>query len=144
MSVSAKIWFAIKLYHPPLNRQASQIHLDWRMLSWKNPTQYFFLCLCLIHYSFLRFKRNIATGKTSQAITQRFPDQKLSSTIFPCCLSVPHQWHLHLSPRYDVLVHTNHTFSEGLWHPLSTDNKSNIWGNIQWVFFFSLVPPLKS
>ena len=81
MSVSAKIWFAIKLYHPPLNRQASQIHLDWRMLSWKNPTQYFFLCLCLIHYSFRRFKRNIATGKTSQAITQRFPDKKLSKAL---------------------------------------------------------------
>ena len=28
--------------------------------------------------------------------TQRFTDQKLSSTIFTCCPSVPHRWHQHL------------------------------------------------
>ena len=55
--------------------------------------------------------------------TQLLTDQKLSSPIFACCclLFVPHRWHLHLSPLYDVLDHTNHTFSESLWLPLSTD-----------------------
>ena len=47
--------------------------------------------------------------------TQRFPDQKLSSSIFTCWLSVPHRWHLHLSPLYDVLDHTNQIFSVRIW-----------------------------
>ena len=37
------------------------------------------------------------------------------------CLSVPHRWHLHLSPLYDVLDQTNQIFSESKWLPLSTD-----------------------
>ena len=55
--------------------------------------------------------------------TQLLTDQKLSSSIFPCCCSFvrPDRWHLHFSPLYDVLDHTNHTFSESLWLPLSTD-----------------------
>ena len=55
--------------------------------------------------------------------TQRFPDQKLSSSIFTCCLSrpAPHRWHLHLYPQCDVLDHTNQIFSESFWHPLSID-----------------------
>ena len=54
--------------------------------------------------------------------TQLLTDQKLSSPIFTCCLvGCPDRWHLHLSLLFDVLDHTNHTFSESLWHPLSTD-----------------------
>ena len=34
---------------------------------------------------------------------------------------VPHRWHLHLSPLYDVLDYTNHTFSKSSWYPLSTN-----------------------
>ena len=50
--------------------------------------------------------------------------QRLSSTIFPCSfVVVPHRWHLHLSPLYDVLDHTNHTFSESSW---SRDIKTDI------------------
>ena len=40
----------------------------------------------------------------------------LTSTVFTLlfvCLSSP-WWHLHLSPSYDVLDHTNHIFSESL------------------------------
>ena len=42
----------------------------------------------------------------------------LSSPIFPCSSSsssVPHRWHLHLSPPYDVLDHTNHMISVRIW-----------------------------
>ena len=54
--------------------------------------------------------------------TQLLTDQKLSSPIFTCCLvGCPDRWHIHLSPLFDVLDHTNHTFSESLWHPLYTD-----------------------
>ena len=51
--------------------------------------------------------------------TQRFTDQKLSSSIFACCLFVPHRWYI--SPLFftTVLDHTDHTFSESSWHPLT-------------------------
>ena len=49
----------------------------------------------------------------------------LSSSIFPClfvCLFVPPRWHLHLSPLYDGLDHSNHTFSESSWsNDIKTD-----------------------
>ena len=50
--------------------------------------------------------------------TQRFTDQKLSSSIFACRSFVrPDRWHLHLSQLYDVLDHTNHTWCMcgGIW-----------------------------
>ena len=37
-----------------------------------------------------------------------------SSTIFTCVSVRDQAWHLHLSPPYDVLDHTNHIFSESL------------------------------
>ena len=45
--------------------------------------------------------------------TQRFPDQKLSSSIFPCrCLSCIDNIFTYLYYIYAILDHTNHTFSE--------------------------------
>ena len=35
--------------------------------------------------------------------------------VAPLPLFVPHRWHLHLSPQYDVLDHTNHIFSVRIW-----------------------------
>ena len=44
--------------------------------------------------------------------------EKLYLPLF-VCPSIPHRWHLHLSEFYDILDHTDHTFSESSWHPLS-------------------------
>ena len=53
--------------------------------------------------------------------------QRLSSSIFHCLFVVvrPAWWHLLLSPLYDVLDHTNHTFSERWWYK---DLKNNVPG----------------
>merc|ERR1711990_657091 len=51
--------------------------------------------------------------------TQRLTDQKLSSSIFPCCCPS----RMVTSPLYDVLGHTNHIFSESSW---SQDIKTDI------------------
>ena len=49
--------------------------------------------------------------------TQRLTDQKLSSSIFTCCLFVcPASV---TSPLYDVLGHTNYIFSESFWSKIS-------------------------
>ena len=57
--------------------------------------------------------------------TQPSSIQRLSSPIFPCFSFVvrPASWHLHLSPLYDDLHHTNHTFYESSW---SKDIKTEI------------------
>ena len=44
--------------------------------------------------------------------------EKLYLPLF-VCPSIPHRWHLHLSEFYDILDHTDHTFSESSWHPLT-------------------------
>ena len=36
------------------------------------------------------------------------------------CVRLSQAWHLSLSPLWKVLDHTNHTFSESTWQPLST------------------------
>ena len=49
--------------------------------------------------------------------TQILTDQKLTSSTFPCCVFVcPSK-----SVTSPLLDHTNHTFLESLWLPLSTD-----------------------
>merc|ERR1712110_1226181 len=56
--------------------------------------------------------------------TQRLTDQKLSSSIFPCCCSLSvRPSRMVTSPLYDVLGHTNHIFSESSW---SQDIKTDI------------------
>ena len=55
--------------------------------------------------------------------TQRLTDQKLSSSIFPCRSFVCCPSRMVTSLLYDVLGHTNHTFSESSW---SKDIKTDI------------------
>merc|ERR1712110_124241 len=52
--------------------------------------------------------------------TQRLTDQKLSSSIFPCCCSLSvRPSRMVTSPLYDILGHTNHIFSESSWSRIS-------------------------
>ena len=51
----------------------------------------------------------------SNCETQSHIEHWLSSSIFTCSFVRPSAWwHLHFSPLYDVLDHTNHIFSENL------------------------------
>ena len=62
---------------------------------------------CIIFLSFFSDKILISYCESQQSLVDL-----LTSSVFTL-LSSP-WWHLHLSPSYDVLNHTNHIFSESL------------------------------
>ena len=85
-----------------------QCQCSWEKVDWKRWSQVWFCTQsagCSGEADFVIARLSVSQIRSWVAL----------SSLVVCRPSVPHRWHLHLSPLYDVLDHTNQIFSVRIW-----------------------------